>query len=174
MIYDSLVAAGDSTYAVFFNLGVCHERLDCPQKARTCFDEAIARSDSAIAGALYHQGAVLNALGEADKALACFSKALSVLAPDELQMFTCYRGMGESYYTQKKYREAAYAFHDALRYDATSLTTYYYLGICQAALGDQREAAKQLRTFLSIAEQMESPTESLKEMMDDARRRTLR
>lgn len=168
-LYAGLLAAGDSTYHVLFNLGVCHERLDRPEQARACFSEAIARSDSAIAGALYHQGAVLNALGEPTAAQACFEKALQVLTPDNLQMFVCYRGMAESHYARRQYREAAYAFHEALRYDATSLTSYYFLGICQEASGNRREAVRQFNTFLTMAAKVSEPTDSLKVMIDDAR-----
>ena len=49
-------------------------------------------------------------------------------------MFVCYRGMAESHYAQQQYREAAYAFHEALRYDATSLTSYYYYALCLDAI----------------------------------------
>ena len=68
-------------------------------------------------------------------------------------------------------RLAAYAFHEALRYDATSLTSYYFLGICQEASGNRREAVRQFNTFLTMAAKVSEPTDSLKVMIDDARRR---
>jgi hypothetical protein len=39
--YEELLAAGDTTYMVLFNLGVCYERQDSLVKARDTFDKAI-------------------------------------------------------------------------------------------------------------------------------------
>lgn len=169
--YEELLAAGDTTYKSLFHLGVCYEKQDSLRKASAMFQQAIALSGGMMAGALYHQGTVLNAMKEYEGAQRCFEQALPLLLPDSLAMFTCYRGIAESNYAKGKYAEAAAFFSQALPYLPTSVTTYYYLALSLDAIGRRDKAKENYREFLHWAAREEHPAKELKELMVDARRR---
>ncbi|MBM6992470.1 MAG: tetratricopeptide repeat protein [Prevotella sp.] len=172
--YEEQLAVGDTTYLALFNLGVCYERQLSLDKARLIFEQAINISGGSQAGALYHQGTVLNALKEYDKAREYFSKALVLLLPDSVQMFTCYRGIAESDYVKANYGEAIAAFLQAVAYAPRSLTSYYYLGLCYDATNDHRNAVANYQSFLQLASLETTPSDDLKAMTDDVRRRMKR
>lgn len=169
--YEELLAVGDSTYKNLFNLGVCYEREQRMEDARRCFDAAINLSGGQMAGALYHQGAVLNTLEQHDRALQCFEQALPLVLPDSAQLYTCYRGMAESRYAQANYAAAAPLFAQALTWYPSSLTTYYYLAICLDATGERPAAVARYGEFVSRAEAEKDTTDDLRQMVADARRR---
>lgn len=169
--YEELLAAGDTTYMALFNLGVCHEQQQSIEKAKAVFDQAIDLSEGMQPGALYHQGMMLNALRQYEDAQEYFERALALLLPDSTQMFICYRGIAEGLYAKADYASAKAAFGKAVAYDPTSLTSYYYLGLCCDATDDREKALANYRTFLRLAAAEESPSAGLKEMMADARKR---
>ncbi len=169
--YEELLAAGDTTYMGLFNLGVCYERQQSLEKARDIFQQAIDISGGSMAGALYHQGAVLNALRQYDEAQQCFEQSLSLLLPDSFQMFTCYRGIAESRYARADYSSAAKAFRQALGYDPKSITTYYYLAVCLDATGDRAQALPFYRSFLRLASAEREPSPDLQLLIADVRKR---
>ena len=169
--YKELLEVGDSTYKNLFNLGVCYERQQHLEDARRSFDAAINLSGGQMAGALYHQGVVLNTLGQHDRALQCFEQALPLILPDSAQLYTCYRGMAESHYAQADYAAAAPLFAQALIWWPSSLTTCYYLAICLDATGERASAVARYGEFVSRAEAEKDATDELRQMEADARRR---
>lgn len=169
--YEELLAAGDTTYMVLFNLGVCYERQDSLVKARETFDKAIRISAGQMPGALYHQGTVLNAMRQYAEAQGCFEQALTLLLPDSVKMFTCYRGIAESLYAKADYGAAAEAFGQALAFQPLSLTTYYYYALCLDATGKHNVAMTNYKEFLRLAVREENPTDDLRQMIADARKR---
>lgn len=169
--YLLLLQQGDSTYKNMLNLGVCYEWLGDGDNAREAFNVAIAMSDSTLAAPLYHQGTVLNGLKDYESSLACFRKALTLLQPDSAVLFTCYRGMAEGYYVENDFRHALPAFLQAQRYDPTSLTTVYFIGICYEALGDKAHAKDAYQHFIQMTAVEEDLGEDLKKMVEDARKR---
>jgi tetratricopeptide (TPR) repeat protein len=147
--YEELLAAGDTTYMVLFNLGVCYERQD----------------------SLVNQGAVLNAMRQYAEAQGCFEQALTLLLPDSVKMFTCFRGIAEGLYAKADYGAAAEAFGQALAYQPLSLTTYYYYALCLDATGKHNVAMTNYKEFLRLAVREENPTNDLRQMIVDARKR---
>lgn len=128
-------------------------------------------SDSTLAAPLYHQGTVLNGQKDYESSLACFRKALTLLQPDSAVLFTCYRGLAEGYYADNDFRRALPEFLQAQRYDPTSLTTAYYIGICYEALGDKAHAKDAYLHFIQMTAVEEDLGEDLKKMVEDARKR---
>lgn len=171
--YEEMLADGDTTYMVLFNLGVCYARADSLEKARATFTAAINLSAGSMAGAFYHRGMVCNRLNDHDGAARSFAQALSLLLPDSAQMFTCYRGLAESHYARGQYREAAEAFGIAAAYRPQSLTTFYFLAVCLDLCGRHAEAIPHLQTFLRMAEAPDESedTEALRTLVADARLR---
>ena len=178
--YLLLLQQGDSTYKNLFNLGACYEHIpdngfkakkNFPQKAKEAFEAAIKVSLGTQPGALYHLAVLLNAEGNYRQAKDYFESALQLLQPDPDIMFTCYRGLGESYYAEQNWQQANYAFQDALKYKPNSYTTSYYLGITYQAMGDASNAFLNYTVFLQSAESVKEPTAQMQEMIADAKKR---
>lgn len=178
--YLLLLQQGDSTYKNLFNLGACYEhmpsddyklRKDLTQKAKESFEAAIKVSLGTQPGAMFHLAVLLNSEGDSKQAKAYFESALKLLQPDPNIMFTCYRGLGESYYAEQNWQQANYAFQDALKYMPDSYTTTYYLGITYQAMSDPSNAFLNYNAFLQHAESMKEQTEQMKEMIADAQKR---
>lgn len=86
-------------------------------------------------------------------------------------MFTCYRGLGESWYAEQDWQQANEAFRKALTYNPQSVTTYYYLGITYEAINDPANAVNAYDNFLQLAESQDEPTKEMAEMTADAKTR---
>lgn len=164
-IYSRLVGLGDSTYSVCYSLGICYQQLKRPDQALPWLKRAVAVSDSTKAGALYYLGYVANDLKQPEEALRCFKKAYGLLEPEPSQMFNVVRGQAESYFQLGRYKDASDAFKDALKYDAGSITSYYYLAYCYQQMDDRENAVVNYNIFMSMARMIERKTDDLKELM---------
>ena len=182
--YQQLLAQGDTSYINLFSLGVCYERrreyedaTEMQKKnylnlANKYLSMAIAISDSGVAGALYHQGAILRDMGSITKSQRCYEKAITLINPDSSIAYICWRGLADVCYMQQDYPRSVEAFEKAVQYDPTSLTSRFFLAVSYEAVGRGREAKAQYAQFLADAQREEHPSETLLELMKQAKERS--
>ncbi len=110
-----------------------------------------------------------------DSCLAVYgmAQALRLLQPDSTAMFLCHRGLAESFYGMKNYTAFLSHFEEAVRYNFASLTSYYYAAVCAEATGDKDSACRWLSTFIKLAEKEAEPTEELRKLLTDAKKKTV-
>ncbi|MCI6551881.1 MAG: hypothetical protein MR450_13670 [Prevotella sp.] len=167
--YLHLLALGDSTYNCFYSLGMCCEQLKKPEEALAAFSKAIALTDSAKAGPLYHQGCVYVTLGKGAEAISCLQKALQILQPDPSVLFIVHRNLGDGYLLQDDWPQAIQAWTDAVSYNPYSLTTWFYLGAAYHRQSNRQQAARCLTRFIDLASAEKDPNADLKEMIRKAK-----
>jgi len=164
-MYSKLLKAGVETYSVYYSLGVCYEQLNKMDKAKEALNKAVALSDSTKAGALYYLGYVDNELKLYNEATPCFLKAIHLYEPDPSVMYISYSGLAESYYQKHDYKQASYAFKEALEQNPDALTAYYYLGVCYEQMDDRQNAVICYNSFLSRAALLKEKNKDMQDMM---------
>ena len=92
--------------------------------------------------------------GNLDKALEEFKKAAK-LAPFETLFQT---NIGYAYNTMGKYALALNAYNKALKMDPAYLDTYFGLAIAQAGVGNKTDAIKNIKIFISQADEGKQKT----------------
>lgn len=168
-IYLKLLDAGVETYSVYYSLGVCYEQLKKMDKAKVALEKAVALSDSTKAGALYYLGYVDNELKLYNEATPCFLKAIQLYQPDPSVMYISYSGLAESYYQKHDYKQASYAFKEALEQNPNAFTASYYLGACYEQMGDRQNAIICYNSFLSHAALLKEKSKDIEDMIGFAK-----
>ena len=115
-IYEQLLALGDSTFSVYYSLGMCYEEMELWEKACDYHGVAVQLTDSAKAWPLYHLGAALIKANRAEEGVPVLLKSLMLIQPENGVMYTLYNTLAEGYYVQEQWMSAIYDWKNALKY----------------------------------------------------------
>jgi tetratricopeptide (TPR) repeat protein len=140
--YDEMLQTCDRALKIhqsvyFLNCrGLALEGLEKNQEALAAYNQAIRR-DPEFFEALNNRGEVYAKLGETDKAIADFQKAIGV---DEAKSYVPWNNLGKLYYKQKDYSKALEAYSQAVNLKEDYLPALIGLGNVEKSQGMYVEA----------------------------------
>lgn len=166
--YERLLALGDSTYNVFFSLGMCYEQLDEDIKAYRMLSRAVAVTDSMKPQSLRHLGSLCLKRSLFDQAERCLARSLLLIQPEPALLYLLHNSLGETHYNQQRFTEAIGAWRKALELRPDSYVTCYNIATTSRHIGDRKQARQAYADFLAMARREPKPTDALRQMMMNA------
>lgn len=97
--------------------------------------------------AVYYLGLTFGKLGEYNKAIPHFNKALTLLAREPLDkkgFLSAHLDLAAAYYHLERYKDGLYILEKAEEIDPDNGLTYYYRGLCYSGLKDYDAAIQSL------------------------------
>ena len=177
--FDEALSKEPNCKEACFNKGLCYQSLNDNEKALECFEQAL-RIDPNYTSALIGQGNSYLKSGDKEKALSYFEKALSIKEDlplalsgksiclqelnkkDEVneiinkqieentQDFIPYLLKGNILKDEKKYEEAIDNYKKCIRNNKNCSEAYYNMALCEAELGQNESALKNLEEALKL------------------------
>ena len=120
-------------------------------------------------GCAYRLGVVCVDTKRYPEGLGYLDVAKQLMQPDTTIMKAITLSQGEAYYLTGRYAQAVEAWKEHLRYNPTSIATYY--NIANATyyyLPDGQQAKTYFERFLELARKEQSPNAQLTEMIEKA------
>lgn len=167
-VYNQLLTLGDSTFSVYYSLGMCCEEMGQWEKACAYHGVAVQLTDSARAWPLYHLGSALIKANRADEGIPVLLKALMLMKPEDGVMYTLYNMLAEGYYAQEQWMSAIYDWKNALKHQPQSLSCLYNIAQTYEYLQDSAKAEDGYKDFLRVAYYKEKPNTELQGMITHA------
>ena len=167
-IYQKLLALGDSTFNVYYSIGMCHVRLENLPEARSYLKDAAEINQHKNIACLYRLGEVCLALDSLNESIHYLELAVQNMMPDHIMMFTTKRALGEAFYKKEQWWNAIYAWREALKNNQTSMATCFNLAQAYGVVEEKEQEAKFYKVFLSMAAQLEEKNEELQKWIEQA------
>jgi tetratricopeptide (TPR) repeat protein len=123
------------------------ERLDDPLKAIEFFEKAV-KVDTDYSDAYNNLGYSYEKLGEYEKAIPFYKKAIS--NPTYSTAEKAYYNMGYSYYRLREYESAISSFREAIKRAPTLGLAYMRLSLCYNAMGKYGDAARAMTQAIAL------------------------
>ena len=172
MLYDRLLAQGDSTFNTLYSAGMSHSQTGNLERAYECLLPALFLSQMQHAGCAYRLGVVCVDTKRYEEGLGYLNLATELMKPDTTSMKAITLSQGEGYYLTERYAEAVAAWKEHLAYNPGSVATYYNIANAYAyMLRDDKQAKAYYQQFLERAQDIEKPTQQLLEMKERAKER---
>lgn len=169
MLYDRLLAQGDSTFNTLYSAGMSHSQTGNLERAYQYLLKAFLISGMQHYGCAYRLGVVCIDTKRYPEGLGYLDLAKELMLPDTTVMKAITLSQGEGYYLTEHYPEAVAAWKEHLAYNPGSVATYYNIANAYAfLLKDQEQAKAYYQQFLVLARKEEKPTAQLTEMMERA------
>mgnify|MGYP002627188352 FL=1 len=169
MLYDRLLAQGDSTFNTLYSAGMSHSQTGDLERAYDYLLKAFLISGMQHYGCAYRLGVVCIDTKRYPEGLGYLKLATELMQPDTTVMKAITLSQGEGYYLTEHYPEAVAAWKEHLAYNPGSVATYYNIANAYAfLLKDQEQAKAYYQQFLVLARKEENPTAQLLEMMERA------
>lgn len=166
--YERLLALGDSTFSVYYSLGMCYEQLERMEEACVHYGVVVQLTDSAKAWPLFHLGAALVKAHRAVEGIPVLLKALMFLQPEDGVMYTLHNTLAEGYYAEEQWMSAIYDWQNALKYHPQSLSCWYNIAQTYEYLQNTAKAEEAYKEFLRLVYNKENPNKELQSMMAHA------
>ena len=168
-IYERLLQQGDSTFNTLYSAGMCYSRLDSLELAYKHFVPAFLLSGMQHAGCAYRLGVVCVDTERLEEGIGYLNLATELMLPDTTIMKAITLSQGEAYYRTQQYQKAIEAWKRHLRYNPTSIATYYNIAnAIYYSLPDRKPAKTYYERFLELARKEPNPNAQLQEMMANA------
>lgn len=167
MMYERLLAQGDSTFNTLYSAGMSCSRIDSLEQAYKYLQLAFLLSGMKHAGCAYRLGVVCVDTQRYPEGLNYLSLAKELMLPDTTVMKAITLSEGEGYYLTHQYPEAVAAWKEHLGYNPSSVATYYNIANAYAyLLKDEEQAKGYYQRFMELAAGIEEPTKQLTEMIE--------
>ena len=154
MLYDRLLAQGDSTFNTLYSAGMSHSQTGNLERAYECLFPALYLSQMQHAGCAYRLGVVCVDTKRHEEGLGYLNLATELMKPDTTSMRAITLSQGEGYYLTEHYPETIEAWKQHLTYNPGSIAPYYNIANAYAYLLKDKEQAKHYYTqFLDLAPQ---------------------
>ncbi len=170
LMYERLLAQGDSTFNTLYSAGMSCSRIDSLEQAYKYLQLAFLVSGMQHAGCAYRLGVVCVDTQRYPEGLNYLSLAKELMLPDTTIMKAITLSEGEGYYLTHKYPEAIAAWKEHLLYNPSSVATYYNIANAYAyLLKDEEQGRAYYQQFVEKAAEVDKPTEKLTEMIEKAK-----
>lgn len=168
-MYERLLHQGDSTFNTLYSAGMCYAQIDSLELAYQHLKPAFFLSQMQHAGCAYRLGVVCVDTDRLDEGLGYLDIATALLLPDTTTMKAITLSRGEAYYLLGQYDKAVEVWKDHLKYNPSSIATYYNIASATYYyLQDGRQAKTYFERFLEMARKEETPNAQLTEMIKKA------
>lgn len=132
---EKLVQPGELTQASLRLANLYAATLN-PKTLNFCNEILAANQERNAPEPYYFKGVYYDNMGQPDKALKAFDASIQ----SDYNFIDAYLEKGRILYKQKKYNEALKVYQLALTVSNSFADTYYWMGLCQEALGQKEEA----------------------------------
>ncbi len=150
-VYRNLVLHYDVSADVYKKLGLSSYYINRFPQAMLAFKKAL-RADSTDAVSFYYLALVHKKLGNYNESIPLFNKAVHLLIPDYLP--DVYAQLADSYDNQNQYREAIYAYKQALQLaPERKIYLFFIASLYDRFYKDKQMALDQYQRFLEQAPQ---------------------
>ena len=134
MLYDRLLAQGDSTFNTLYSAGMSHSQTGNLERAYQYLLKAFLISGMQHYGCAYRLGVVCIDTKRYPEGLGYLDLAKELMLPDTTVMKAITLSQGEGYYLTEHYPEAVAAWKEHLAYNPGSVATYYNIANAYAFL----------------------------------------
>ena len=168
-LYNRLLEQGDSTFNTLYSAGMCYAQIDSLEHAYKFLQLAFLISGMQHAGCAYRLGVVCVDTQRYPEGLGYLDLATELMQPDTTIMRAITLSKGEAYYLTGQYKQAIEVWKEHLKYNPTSIATYY--NIANATYyytADRNQARTYFERFLELARKEEKPNAQLTEMIQKA------
>ncbi len=165
-MYERLLQQGDSTFNTLYSAGMCYSQLDSLELAYQHLRNALFLSQMQHANCAYRLGVVCVDTKRYEEGLGYLDLATQLMQPDTTVMKAITLSSGEAYYLTFHHDKAVEAWKEHLKYNPTSIATYYNIASATYYyLPDGKQAKAYFEKFLELARKEEKPTTQLTEMI---------
>lgn len=168
-LYNRLLEQGDSTFNTLYSAGMCYAQIDSLEHAYKFLQHAFFISSMQHAGCAYRLGVVCVDTQRYPEGLGYLDLATELMQPDTTIMRAITLSKGEAYYLTGQYKQAIEVWKEHLKYNPTSIATYYNIAnATHYYTADRNQARTYFGRFLDLARKEEKPNAQLTEMIQKA------
>lgn len=153
--YKKLEANGFDNYESALIIGFSLLKLDSAWNARPYLRKAVEKRKGKEYSSYLYLGNANIACGEYREGISNLEKVIEIITPENDFYYSLYNSIGEAYYNQQKYKDAAKAFVECTKYKSDNPLVYYNIAqMCKGMKDDKREI-KYSQKFLDISHHLE-------------------
>ena len=153
--YKKLETNGFDNYESALIIGYSLLKLDSAWNARPYLRKAVEKRKGKEYSSYLHLGNANIACGEYREGIDNLEKVINIITPENDLYYSLYNSIGEAFYKQKKYENAAKAFLECTKYKSDNPLVYYNIAqMCKGMKDDKREI-KYSQKFLDISHHLE-------------------
>ena len=168
--YKKLEANGFENYESALIIGFSLLKLDSAWEARPYLRKAVEKRKSKEYSSYLHLGNANIACGEYREGISNLEKVIEIITPENDLYYSLYNSIGEAFYKQQKYKDAAKAFVECTKYKSDNPLVYYNIAqMCKGMKDDKREI-KYSQKFLDISHHLEDTPQN-KELIQSVKER---
>ena len=168
--YKKLEANGFENYESALIIGFSLLKLDSAWEARPYLRKAVEKRKGKEYSSYLHLGNANIACGEYWEGISNLEKVIEIITPENDLYYSLYNSIGEAFYKQQKYKDAAKAFVECTKYKSDNPLVYYNIAqMCKGMKDDKREI-KYSQKFLDISHHLEDTPQN-KELIQSVEER---
>lgn len=169
--YRKLLLLNDKTGSVYYYAGLCYAKCDSLELAYDNLLESAKLHNFNHPHVLSQLGIVCIELGITQDGIGYIQNAISLLQPDDNLMFTLKNSVATGYFKRHKYAECAQYLKECMEHNDSSVYTLYRLAQVYGLMKNTSLEDKYYQKFIRKAEEKEEIHESLKSLIERARKR---
>ena len=168
--YKKLEVNGFDNYESALIIGFSLLKLDSAWNARPYLRKAVEKRKGKEYSSYLYLGNANIACGEYREGISNLEKVIEIITPENDFYYSLYNSIGEAYYSQQKYKDAAKAFVECTKYKSNNPLVYYNIAqMCKGMKDDKREI-KYSKQFLDISHHLADTPEN-KELIKNVEER---
>lgn len=168
--YKKLEVNGFENYESALIIGYSLLKLDSAWNARPYLRKAVEKRKGKEYSSYLYLGNANIACGEYKEGISNLEKVIETITPENDFYYSLYNSIGEAYYSQQEYKDAAKAFVECTKYKSDNPLVYYNIAqMCKGMKDDKREI-KYSKQFLDISHHLADTPEN-KELIKNVEER---
>lgn len=169
--YRKLLLMNDKTASAYYYTGLCYAKCDSLKLAYDNLLESAKLHHFNHPHVLSQLGLVCIELGITQDGIEYIQSAISLLQPDDNLMFTLKNSVATGYFKRCKYAECAQCLKECMEHNDSSVYTLYRLAQVYGLMKNTSLENRYYQEFIKKAEEKEDVHESLKDIIESARKR---
>ena len=153
--YKKLEANGFENYESALIIGFSLLKLDSAWEARPYLRKAVEKRKGKEYSSYLHLGNANIACGEYREGISNLEKVIEIITPENDFYYSLYNSIGEAFYKQQKYKDAAKAFVECTKYKSDNPLVYYNIAQMCKGMKDEKREIKYSKKFLDISHHLE-------------------
>ena len=153
--YKKLETKGFDNYESALIIGYSLLKLDSAWNARPYLRKAVEKRKGKEYSSYLHLGNANIACGEYREGIDNLKKVINIITPENELYYSLYNSIGEAFYNQLKYEDAAKAFLECTKYKSDNPLVYYNIAQMCKGMKDGKREMKYSQKFLDISHHLE-------------------
>lgn len=168
--YKKLEANGFDNYESALIIGFSLLKLDSAWNARPYLRKAVEKRKGKEYSSYLYLGNANIACGEYRDGIANLEKVIEIITPENDFYYSLYNSIGEAYYNQHNYKDAAKAFVECTKYKSDNPLVYYNIAQMCKGMKDEKREIKYSQKFLDVSHHLEDTPQN-KELIQSVEER---